>query len=120
MPFRRSAQRSIPHPDDNEFPMQVRLRSKTGPLTPCQDDLLRAFRDQTQAVQQQWLDQLARDPASFAQLEVEVHDHFRRLADQMTASLLAQATTAQDQAMPGKKGSPTPPTARDEPPRNAR
>jgi hypothetical protein len=113
MPFRRSAQRSIPHPDDSEFPMQVRLRSKTGPLTPCQDDLLRAVRDQTKAVQQQWLDQLARDPASFAQLEVEVHDHFRRLADQMTASLLAQATAAQDQAMPGKKGVPSPPTPRD-------
>jgi hypothetical protein len=68
---------------------------------------------QLDAVKQQWLDQLSRDPASFARLEVEIHDHFRCLADQMTASLLAEATIAQDQAEPGKKGAPTAPIDRD-------
>jgi hypothetical protein len=38
------------------------------------------------------LDRLNQDPASFAQIEFEIHDRFRRLADQMTASLLAEAT----------------------------
>jgi hypothetical protein len=63
---------------------------------------------------------LAQDPARFADVEVEIHDQFRRLADQMTASVLAKATQATDQAGPGKKGGPTPPTAPDDPPRNAR
>jgi hypothetical protein len=82
--------------------MQVRLQSKTGPQLPSQDGLFQSFREPTEAAQQQWRERLAQNPASFAQVEVEVHDHFRRLADLMTASLLAQ-TTAQDQATPGKK-----------------
>ncbi len=100
--------------------MQVRLQSKTGPLILSGDDLLRSLREQTEALQSQWRDRLAHDPAGFAQLEVEIHDHFRRLADQMTASLLAQATTTHDQAEPGKKGVPTPPAAADAPPNRAR
>jgi hypothetical protein len=100
--------------------MQVRLQSKTGPQIPSEDDLLRVLREQTEAVQLQWLERLSRDPASFALLEVEIHDHFRHLADQMTASLLAQATTAEDQAGPGKKGNPIPPTPPDAPPKSAR
>jgi hypothetical protein len=100
--------------------MQVRLQSKTGPLIPSGDDLLRSLREQTEALQSQWRDRLAHDPAEFARLEVEIHDHFRRLADQMTASLLAQPTTTRDQAEPGKKGGPTPPAAPDAPPHCAR
>jgi hypothetical protein len=88
--------------------MQVRLQSKTGPRLPSQVDLFRSFREQTEAAQQQWQERLAHDPAGFAQLEVEIHDHFRHFADLMTASLL-------DQAMPGKKGVPPPPTPRDAP-----
>ena len=95
--------------------MQVRLQSKTGPQLPSQDDLFRSFRERTEVAQQQWRERLAHDPACFAQLEVEVHDHFRRLADLMTASLLARTMTSQDQATPGKKGVPHPPTPRDEP-----
>jgi hypothetical protein len=98
--------------------MQVRLQSRTGPQLPSQDDLFRSFGEQTEAAQQQWQERLAHDPASFARLEVEVHDHFRRLADLMTASLLARATTAEHQATPGKKGVSSPPTPRDEPPRS--
>jgi hypothetical protein len=100
--------------------MQVRLQSKIGPQIPLKDDLFRNLREQTEAVRAQWLERLSRDPASFALLEVEIHDHFRRLADQMTASLLAQATTAEDQTEPGKKGDPLPPTLLDAPPRSAR
>jgi hypothetical protein len=60
-----------------------------------------------------WLDQLNREPASFARLEVEIHDHFRRLADQMTACLLAEASIPGDQAEPGKKGTPSGPSPHD-------
>ncbi|HMB08839.1 MAG TPA: hypothetical protein VKP69_34570 [Isosphaeraceae bacterium] len=100
--------------------MQVRLQFKTGPHLPSQDDLFRSFREQTEAAQRQWRERLAQDPASFAQLEVEVHDHFRHLADLMTASLLAQTTTAQDQATPGKKGGSRPPAPPDAPPSRGR
>ena len=55
------------------------------------------------------------DPASFARIEVEIHDRFRRLADQMTASLLAEATTSGDRAEPEKKGGPAAATDRDAP-----
>jgi hypothetical protein len=95
--------------------MKVRLQSKTGSLVPSGDDLLSSLRAQTAALQSQWHNRLAHDPAGFAQLEVEIHDHFRRLADQMTASLLAHATTTHHQAEPGKRGVPTPPAA-DAPP----
>jgi len=100
--------------------MQVRLQSRTGPSIPSGDDLLHSLRAQTQALQQQWRDRLAGDPASLARLEVEIHDHFRGLADQMTASLLAHTTTVDAQAQPGKKGGPIPPTAPDEAPRTGR
>ncbi len=64
------------------------------------------------------LDRLNQDPASFARIEVEIHDRFRRLADQMTASLLAEATIVEDQAEPGKKGAPIEPIPHDVPRRS--
>ena len=91
--------------------MEIRSQSKTGPIVPPLAEISAKLSQQLDAVKRQWLDQLNRDPASFARLEVEIHDHFRRLADQMTASLLAQPTTTHDQAEPGKKGGPTPPAA---------
>src|SRR4051812_27283580 len=93
--------------------MEIRNQSQTGPLVPPLAEIPAKLGQKLDAVKQQWLDQLNRDPASFARLEVEIHDHFRRLADQVTASLLAEATIAHDQAEPGKKGAPVPPTHRD-------
>ena len=86
--------------------MEIRTTSKTGPLVPSLADVNACLSQQTDPMKQRWLDRLAKDPASFAQVEVEIHDHFRCLADQMTASLLAAATIAQDQAEPGKRGAP--------------
>ena len=95
--------------------MEIRSQSKTGPLVPSLAEIPAKLSQQVDAVRQQWLDQLNRDPAGFARLEVEIHDHFRRLADQVTASLLAEATIAHDQAEPGKKGAPTGPIPHDAP-----
>ena len=39
----------------------------------------------------EWLERLARDPASFAAVEREVHDQARRQADLYVAGLLAKA-----------------------------
>jgi hypothetical protein len=66
-------------------------------------------------MKQRLLDRLNRDPASFAQVEVEIHDRFRRLADQMTASLLAEATIPGARAVPEKKGGPATSTDHDVP-----
>jgi hypothetical protein len=86
--------------------MEIRSQSKTGPLVLPLAEISTQVSQQIEAVKQQWLDQLNRDPASFARLELEIHDHFRRLADQTTASLLAEAAIPQDQAEPGKRGAP--------------
>jgi hypothetical protein len=95
--------------------MEIRSQSKTGPPVPALAELPAELSQQLDAVKQQWLDQLNRDPASFARLELEIHDHFRRLADRVTASLLAEATIPGDQAEPGKKGTPIGPIPHDAP-----
>jgi hypothetical protein len=98
--------------------MEIRTQNKTGPLVAPLAEIPAKMSQQVDARKQQWLDRLNRDPASFAQLEVEIHDHFRQLADQMTARLLAEATTAGDRAEPGKKGVLSPPTVPDAPRRH--
>ena len=95
--------------------MEIRTRSKAGPVVPPVGDITTKLSQQVDAMKQQWLDQLARDPASFARIEVEIHDQFRQLADQMTASLLAEATTSGDQAGAEKKGEHARPSDRDAP-----
>jgi hypothetical protein len=84
--------------------MEIRNQSKTGPVVPPLAELTATLSDQIDDMKQRLLDRLNRDPASFAQIEVEIHDRFRHLADQMTASLLAQATVSGDRAGPEKKG----------------
>ena len=95
--------------------MAIHMDSKTGPLVPPTADVTAALSGQIDAVKQRWLDQLTRDPASFARLEVEIHDEFRRLADQMTASLLAEAMSSNSQVEPGKKGALVGSTPHDDP-----
>jgi hypothetical protein len=95
--------------------MEIRTRSKAGPVVPPVGDLTTKLSQQVDAMKQQWLDQLTRDPASFARVEVEIHDHFRHLADQMTATLLADATAPEEPPESGKKGGPAGPTDRDAP-----
>src|SRR4030088_1439958 len=95
--------------------MEIRSQSKTGPLVPPLAETPAKLSQQLDAVKQKRRDQLNRVPAGFARLEVEIHDHFRRLADQVTASLLAEATIPGDQAEPGKKGAPIGPAPHDAP-----
>jgi hypothetical protein len=44
--------------------------------------------------QRLWAEQLSRDPASFPQLEQQIHLAFGQLADRCAAGLLAHAATA--------------------------
>ena len=71
--------------------MRVRLDSKTGADVPAPQTTLQHIHDQLLTQQQQWAAQLATDPASFAQLEPQVHHAFQQMADRLVASLLAQA-----------------------------
>jgi hypothetical protein len=91
-----------------EATLEIRTASKTGPLVPSLADVTARSGQQADAMKQQWRDRLAKDPASFAPIEVEIHDHFRGRADQMTASLLAEATTSGDRAEPEGKGGAEP------------
>jgi hypothetical protein len=95
--------------------MEIRNQSKTGPVVPPLAEITATLSHQIDDMKRRLLDRLNRDPASFAQIEVEIHDRFRRLADQMTASLLAEATTSGNRGEPGKKGGQTAATDPDAP-----
>ncbi len=95
--------------------MEIRTESRTGRLVPSTADVTTALGRRLNAVKQQWLDQLARDPGGFGRLEVEIHEEFRRLADEMTASVLAEVPASSNRAEPGKKGGLARPTSHDVP-----
>ncbi len=95
--------------------MEIRNQSKAGPVVPPLADLTATLSDQIEGMKRRLLDRLNQDPASFAQIEVEIHDRFRHLADQMTASLLAEATTSGHRAESEKKGGPATATDHDVP-----
>lgn len=74
--------------------MHFRFDSQTGPDVPAPSEALAQIQQLLAAQQQTWCDRLSRDPASFAELEHEVHLAFGQLADRCVASLLAQAAQA--------------------------
>ncbi len=68
--------------------MRVRFDSQTGADVPPPQATLQDIHDQLLAQQQRWAGQFAKDPASFALLEPQVHHTFHQLADRLVASLL--------------------------------
>ena len=84
--------------------MEIRTQSQAGPVVPPLAEITATLSRQIEDMTQPLLDRLNQDPARFAQIEVEIHDRFRHLADQMTASLLAAAAITEDRAEPEKKG----------------
>ena len=82
----------------------VRTRSRAGPAVPSLAEITATLSRQIEDMTPPLLDRLNRDPAGFARIEVEIHDRFRHLADQMTAGLLAAATVSGDRAAPEKEG----------------
>jgi hypothetical protein len=71
--------------------MRIRFDSQSGPAVPSPDYTVQEIRDLLAAQQKVWGEQLGRDPASFAELEPQVHRTFQQYADRLVASLLAQA-----------------------------
>ncbi len=72
--------------------MEVRSNSKVGPAVSSPSALVDKLAAELRAAQPQWLRQLREQPERFADLEVSVHHAFQQLADQLVASLLAQAS----------------------------
>jgi hypothetical protein len=83
--------------------MRFRTDAKTGPDVPTPDQALAQIHAQLADQQARWAEQLARDPAAFAQLEPQIHQAFGQLADRLAASLLAHAAQAQALAEVAKK-----------------
>lgn len=84
--------------------MEIRTQSQTGPIVPLLTEITATLSQQIQDMTGPLLDRINQDPTGFSQIEVEIHDRFRQLADQMTASLLAAATITPTRAEPEKKG----------------
>jgi len=72
--------------------MKFRIGSKSGETVPAPDQALQEIQASLAQQQKLWAEQLARDPAAFAQLEPQIHLAFQRLADRCAASLLAHAS----------------------------
>ena len=71
--------------------MKFRLGSKSGQPVPSLEESLQDIQASLAQQQKLWAEQLAQDPAAFAQLEPQIHLAFQQLADRCTASLLAHA-----------------------------
>jgi len=72
--------------------MDVRVDAKDGAIVSSSSEVLNIISRKLQGRQADWLKELKGDPARFADLERQVHDTFRQLADQMVAGLLHQAS----------------------------
>ncbi len=71
--------------------MKFRLGSQSGQPVPSLELSLQEIQTALAHQQQRWAEQLARDPAAFAQLEPQIHLAFQQFADRCAASLLAHA-----------------------------
>lgn len=74
--------------------MRFRFGKKSGEEIPALGQSLTDLHASLASQQPLWAEQLARDPASFAQLEQQVHLAFGQLADRCVAGLLAHAAAA--------------------------
>jgi uncharacterized membrane-anchored protein YhcB (DUF1043 family) len=71
--------------------MKFRFGSKSGQQIPPLEQSLQEIQASLTQQQKRWAEQLAQDPAAFAQLEPQIHKAFQQLADHCAASLLAHA-----------------------------
>jgi hypothetical protein len=71
--------------------MMVRFGAGSGDEVSAPDQTHQEIQASLAQQQKLWAEQLARDPAAFAQLEPRIHLAFQQLADRCAASLLAHA-----------------------------
>ena len=73
-------------------------RRPAGPTAPTPSIAAQDAAADLRGREREWLERLAADPASFAEVEREVHDRARQHADQFVAGLLAQASERPEMA----------------------
>lgn len=73
--------------------MEVRMEAQ-GKSVPAWTKMAEALQQQLQRQREQWRRRLAKDPASFGTVEVEVHQALQQTADQIVAGLLAEVGAA--------------------------
>lgn len=73
-------------------------RRPAGPTAPAPSSAAQEAAEDLRGREREWLERLAADPASFAEVEREVHDRARRHADRFVAGLLAQASERPEMA----------------------
>jgi hypothetical protein len=83
--------------------MKFRFGSKSGQQVPPLEQSLQEIQATLTQQQKLWAEQLAQDPAAFAQLEPQIHTAFQQLADQCAASLLVHAAAQSTCADAAKK-----------------
>jgi hypothetical protein len=71
--------------------MEFRTESRTGPVVGSMPQVVAEIGKELTVQPQVWLQQLLAHPERFADLEVQVHDAFQGMADQLVAGLLAEA-----------------------------
>jgi hypothetical protein len=72
--------------------MKFRFGDQSGTAVPPLEQSLEDLRTSLAQQQKQWAEQIARDPACFAQLEPQIHQAFQAFADRCAAALLAHAS----------------------------
>jgi hypothetical protein len=71
--------------------MKFRFGSNSAEQVPARDQALKDIQASLAEHQKRWAEQLAVNPAAFAQLEPQIHLAFQQFADLCAASLLADA-----------------------------
>jgi hypothetical protein len=74
--------------------MRFQFGKKPGEEIPALGQCLTDLQSALAEKQRLWAEQLSRDPASFPQLERQIHLAFQQFADLCAAGLLAHAATA--------------------------
>lgn len=72
--------------------MEVRTQSKEGPQVLDVDKRVEKINEKLKAAKEEWLKRLRAQPQKFAEIEKGIHETFQRMADEVTASVLAEAT----------------------------
>jgi len=83
--------------------MGIRRESQKGVVVNGIDPVLAEIHERLHRHPQQWLQTLTNTPGSFVDVEKNVHDAFKQMADQLVAGLLAQATAGDTFAHSAKK-----------------
>ena len=83
--------------------MEVRTQGQDGRKVASVNGCLEEIAKILDAAQQEWVNQLRNEPHQFAQIEKTIHETLQRVADQVAASVLAEATAASPALEAAKK-----------------